>query len=114
LDRFGGCSQTGTLAAEGAPCPDTDDNVCTIPGCDDEGECDQEAGAAMEGTSCPDTDGSPDTVASCDGHGNCEQGGVIGPTAPTQPAPVMSVTMIAAMICLLVGLGLRQAQRRRS
>jgi hypothetical protein len=59
------------------PCPDTDNNVCTVAGCDGLGACDQGHVSTPASTPCPDTDNSVCTVAGCDGNGTCNQGHVI-------------------------------------
>src|SRR5213080_4661807 len=61
------------------PCTDSDNNVCTIAGCEASpgdpttGVCVQTHTFATDSTPCPDGDGDACTTAGCNGAGVCDQ-----------------------------------------
>ncbi len=73
--NLGQCDpQTGLCVPvpDSNPCPDTDQNPCTLAGCQ-AGICDQNHVSTPDSTPCPDDDGTLCTIAGCDGFGTCDQ-----------------------------------------
>jgi hypothetical protein len=70
----GQCDPLSGLCApveDSSPCPDTDDNPCTMSGCE-AGLCVQEH-ILPDSTPCGDTDDLACTTAGCDAAGECDQ-----------------------------------------
>jgi hypothetical protein len=60
------------ILPDSTPCPDTA-NECASAGCDGAGNCDQNHVPEQDSTPCTDTDGIACTTAGCDGAGTCDQ-----------------------------------------
>lgn len=60
------------ILPDSTPCPDTA-NECAAAGCDGAGNCDQNHVPEQDSTPCTDTDNIACTTAGCDGAGNCDQ-----------------------------------------
>src|SRR5207249_172221 len=77
----GGCDTTSGQCTPktSTPCTDTDNNSCTIAGCEisptnaELGVCVQTHTFASDSTPCPDSDGDACTTAGCNGQGVCDQ-----------------------------------------
>ena len=104
------CNQNFEPASPGTPCPDTDDNVCTIPSCRPSGECGQDRARAEAGTPCPDTDGQMNTHAACDGDRTCDQNFTVDATSGV---PALSTAGLAGLAGMLIALGFWRVRRLR-
>src|SRR5207249_2331699 len=93
----GGCDKTtGQCTPKvSTPCTDTDNNICTIAGCElspgdpTTGVCVQNHMFEHDSVPCPDTDGNACTTAGCNGAGVCDQSHMVNPGGSNCANPIV-------------------------